>query len=77
MSVTLMKVKDKDGREIRGVFRGSNGALIVNDMDMLSKHRYQTKSIQEDKSKIKSLESEVAELRDIVNRLLMQTSCQG
>jgi hypothetical protein len=66
----MIKVKDIDGKEIRGVYRSPNGSLVVNDSSLLSKYNNEKNSRMMDKEKIKTLESEVSNLKMMVEQLL-------
>lgn len=66
----MNKVKDVDGKEVRGVYRSANGALVVNDDILLSKYKMELAARQRDKETIETLKSEVDSLKDMVNKLL-------
>lgn len=66
----MIKTKDIDGREVRGVFRGSNGSLVVQDEQLYSKYIAERDARLAQQSKVASLESEIAELKAMVQLLL-------
>jgi hypothetical protein len=66
----MIKVRDIDGKELRGVYRSANGALIVNDDILLSKYKAELSARQRDRQTIESLKSEVDSLKDMVNKLI-------
>lgn len=66
----MNKVKDIDGKEVRGVYRSANGSLVVNDNILLSKYKMELAARQRDKETIESLKSEVDSLKDMVNKLI-------
>jgi hypothetical protein len=66
----MNKVKDIDGKEVRGVYRSKNGALVVNDEILLSKYKTELIARQRDKETIETLRSEVDSLKDMVNKLI-------
>lgn len=66
----MNKVKDVDGKEVRGVYRSKNGALVVNDDILLSKYKMELAARQRDKETIETLKSEVDSLKDMVNKLI-------
>ena len=66
----MNKVKDIDGKEVRGVYRSKNGALVVNDEILLSKYKTELSARQRDKETIETLRSEVDSLKDMVNKLI-------
>lgn len=66
----MNKVKDVDGKEVRGVYRSVNGALVVSDEILLSKYKMELAARQRDKETIKTLKSEVDSLKDMVNKLI-------
>lgn len=66
----MIKVKDTNGNIIRGVYRSSNGTLVVKDDALMEKHSAQIASKLSDKHKIESLERSVEELTLLVKSLL-------
>lgn len=68
----MIKTKDVDGRDVRGVFRGPNGSLVVQDDQLYSKYIAERNARISQQSKVASLESEVAELKAMI-QLLLQT----
>ncbi len=68
----MIKTKDLDGRDVRGVFRGSNGSLVVQDDQLYSKYIAERDSRIAQQNKVAILESEVAELKSMI-QLLLQT----
>lgn len=66
----MIKVKDVDGRELRGVYRGVNGSLIVQDSQLLQKYLTEKQARDRDQIKIKSLEDQVCSLTAMVEKLL-------
>jgi hypothetical protein len=68
----MIKTKDLDGRDVRGVFRGSNGSLVVQDDQLYSKYIAERDARVAQQSKVATLESEVAELKAMI-QLLLQT----
>ena len=68
----MIKTKDLDGRDVRGVFRGSNGSLVVQDDQLYSKYIAERDARVAQQSKVATLETEVAELKAMI-QLLLQT----
>lgn len=68
----MIKTKDLDGRDVRGVFRGSNGSLVVQDDQLYSKYIAERDARVAQQNKVAILESEVAELKSMI-QLLLQT----
>lgn len=66
----MIKVKDVDGKEVRGVFRGPHGSLVVQDDKLLSKYLIEKRARENDQLKIKTLEEQVASLSSMVKELL-------
>lgn len=66
----MIKVKDVDGKEVRGVFRGPNGSLVVQDDKLLNKYLIEKRARENDQLKIKTLEEQVASLSSMVQQLL-------
>lgn len=66
----MIKVKDVDGKEIRGVYRGSYGSLVVQDNQLLQKYLTEKSAREKDQQKIKSLEDQVSSLTVMVEKLL-------
>lgn len=66
----MIKVKDVDGRELRGVYRGANGSLIVQDSQLLQKYLTERQARDRDQIKIRSLEDQVCSLTAMVEKLL-------
>lgn len=66
----MIKTKDIDGREVRGVFRGPNGSLVVQDEQLYSKYIAERGARIAQQSKVASLESEIAELKAMLQTLL-------
>lgn len=66
----MIKTKDIDGREVRGVFRGPNGSLVVQDEQLYSKYIAERDARIAQQSKVASLESEIAELKAMLQTLL-------
>lgn len=67
-----MKVKDLAGKEVQGVYRGKNGALVVNN-DVEYKKYIQFKRQQEDinnyKNEVSTLKQSVLDVTTQVNSL--------
>lgn len=66
----MIKVKDVDGKEIRGVYRGSHGSLVVQDNQLLQKYLTEKSAREKDQQKIKSLEDQLSSLTVMVEKLL-------
>ena len=66
----MIKVKDIDGKEVRGVFRGPHGSLVVQDDKLLNKYLIEKRARENDQLKIKTLEEQVASLSSMVQQLL-------
>ena len=66
----MIKVKDIDGKEVRGVFRGHHGSLGVQDDKLLNKYLIEKRARENDQLKIKTLEEQVASLSSMVQQLL-------
>jgi hypothetical protein len=66
----MIKVKDIDGKEVRGLYRGSLGSLIVNDSELMQKYLVEKNAREKDKHRIATLELELNELRTMVEQLL-------
>ena len=66
----MIKVKDVDGKEVRGVYRGPHGSLIVQDNQLLQKYLTEKTAREKDQLKIKSLEDQVSSLKAMVEKLL-------
>lgn len=66
----MIKVKDLTGVELRGVFRSTNGSLVIKNDDLLQKYLIERKAREKDQLKINSLESEVAELKAMLETVL-------
>ena len=66
----MIKVKDIDGKEVRGVFRGPHGLLVVQDDKLLNKYLAEKRARENDQLKIKTLEEQVASLSSMVQQLL-------
>lgn len=66
----MIKVKDVDGKEVRGVYRGPNGSLIVQDNQLLQKYLTEKNAREKDQLKIKSLEDQISSLKTMVEKLL-------
>jgi hypothetical protein len=65
----MIKTKDVDGRDVRGVFRGPNGSLVVQDDQLYSKYIAERDARIAQQSKVASLEAELAELKAMVKML--------
>ena len=70
----MIKVKDIDGKEVRGLYRGPNGALVVNDQNLYGKYIAERNARVRDKEKISELEKELFDLKMLVQRLLTEGS---
>lgn len=68
----MIKVKDIDGKEIRGLFRGENGSLVMHDNKLLEKYLREKSIKEQQQEKIKSLESEVSELKSMLETLMQK-----
>lgn len=66
----MKKVKDPTGQEIRGIYRGSKGELIVSDAQALAKYKTLKTKMESDKSRILKLESELSEIKELLNKVL-------
>ena len=66
----MIKVKDQVGNIVRGVFRKPNGALVVNDAEMIEKYCIESEARQRDANRISELEKTVDDLKDMVYQLL-------
>lgn len=72
----MIKVRDVDGKVIRGVFRGENGSLVVHDDKLLAKYTLEKNARERDQQKIKTLENQVAILSSLVEKLLDQNKAK-
>ena len=70
----MIKVKDIDGREIRGLYRGANGTLVVDDQNLYSKYIAEREARVREKEKISTLEKELSDLKMLVQQLLTKDS---
>lgn len=68
----MIKVKDVDGKEVRGLYRDSNGSLVMNDEQLLQKYLAEKSMREKNQEKIKTLESEVSDLKSLVQQLLQK-----
>ena len=66
----MIKTKDVDGRDVRGVFRGSHGSLVVQDDQLYAKYIAERDARVAQQSKVASLEAELAELKAMLQTLL-------
>lgn len=66
----MIKVKDQIGNIVRGVFRKPNGALVVNDTEMVEKYRLESEARHRDANRIVELEKTVDDLKYMVYQLL-------
>lgn len=67
----MIKVTDKDGSVIAGLFRNSNNSsIVVNDPDAYQKYLLQRAAKDRDANVISSLQSEVAELKALIEKML-------
>lgn len=62
----MIGVKDINGNEVKGLFRGVNGSLVVKN----DKEFQQYRQNQQDKLKIISMELELAEMKTMMRQLL-------
>ena len=62
----MKKVIKENGERVDGLFRDSNGALVVNDPNSLAKYKRQLSREQE----IKTLSEQVTNLTNIVQELM-------
>lgn len=62
----MIKVKDIDGKEVRGLFRNADGTLAVKDDAALKMYL----SAQKDKKRITDLELQLHEMKDLIGRIL-------
>lgn len=65
-----MRVKDDQGNIIPGLYRASNGSIIVSDRDGYDKYVKQRDSILEQKTSISKLQTQVDELKEMIATLL-------
>lgn len=66
----MIKVKDSVGNIVRGVFRKPNGALVVNDAEMIEKYRLESEARRRDADRIAELEKTVDDLKYMVSQLI-------
>lgn len=66
----MKKVKDHTGQEVRGIFRGPKGELIVSDIQSFNKYKTLKSKIEADKSRILKLESELSEIKELLQKVL-------
>lgn len=66
----MKKVKDHTGQEVRGIYRGSKGELIVSDVHALNKYKALKTKIASDKSRILKLETELSEIKELLQKVL-------
>lgn len=62
----MIGVKDKDGKEIKGLFRGVNGSLVVKN----DKEFQQYQKMRQNQLKMQSMESELLEMKTLLRQLL-------
>lgn len=65
----MIKVRDLSGKELLGVFRTETG-LVVDNQDAYQKYIQERNRRVQEKERIKSLESEVETLKNLVEQLL-------
>lgn len=66
----MMKIRDSEGREVRGHFRDHNGSIIVDDPTRLNKY-----SIEKQKDKeFRELKQQMSELSSLISSLLERKS---
>lgn len=63
---TCVKVKDKNGVIVKGLFRSPGGGLVVNDKEAYERYMREKNSIE----KMKSMEEEIEQLKAMVHALL-------
>lgn len=66
----MKKVKDINGQEVKGIFRGSKGELIVKDPSELEKYKKIKYKIDRDQKRLESIESELRELKLMLCELI-------
>lgn len=66
----IKKIYDANGGEMRGLYRGNLGAIVVNDSDAFNQYQMLVQHKQESTKKIQQLEQELKDLRLLVERLV-------
>lgn len=66
----MKKVKDHTGQEIRGLYRGSRGELIVSDDQSFNRYKTLKTKVESDKARISNLETELSEIKELLNKIL-------
>jgi len=66
----MIKVQDKNGNEIPGLFRTQTGSIVVRDKNSYDRYLLERNSRMTDKNKIESLEDQVRNLTSLVEKLL-------
>ena len=62
----MIKVKDIDGKEVKGLYRNPDGTLAVKNDAALSQYV----SARNDKKRIADLELQLNEMRDMIGRII-------
>lgn len=65
-----MRVKDEQGNIIPGLYRTSNGSIIVDDKEGYDKYIKQRNTILNQKSSIDKLQDEVSNLKEMIATLI-------
>lgn len=66
----MKKVKDNTGQEIRGLYRGSRGELIVIDAQSFNRYKTIKTKVESDKARISNLETELSEIKELLHKIL-------
>lgn len=66
----MKRVIDKNGDIIDGLYRASNGSLVVKDDNSYHKYIKHREELLKQKSTIERLETEVADLKQLVKSLV-------
>lgn len=66
----MIRIKDLDGNIVHGLLRDDLGQILVDDKEGYDRHKMIVGIRERDKEKIHHLESELSELKYLVNQLL-------
>jgi hypothetical protein len=70
----MMKIRDSEGREVRGHFRDHNGSIIVDDPTRLNKYSIERqkdkefRELIELRSKVEELSSMMVQIKEMMER---------
>ena len=68
----MMRVKNRDGTIIEGLFRNDDGSLVVKNDSELDKYNKQKKIVSEQQETITNMTKELDELKNLVNSLILR-----